>query len=313
MNVFNRYTQELEREKIPNEASLFLLYTTWFGRLLLKLFIKRVWLSKLIGRWMNWRISKNKILPFAHRYRIDLDLFEKKLEDYKHFNDFFYRKFKPGVRPVCGGDDSVCFPAEGRHMGFKNFDEDQTLFIKGNYFNIESLVNNNAIAEHFRGGTCVVSRLSPVDYHRFHFPCDGVPQKSYCINGTLLSVNPIALQSSFRTFCENKRWVTLLRSDTFGQVLIVEVSATFIGSVNQTFTPLSKVRKGDEKGFFAFGGSTVVTLFEHGRVELSDDLIYCTQRGFELYAHVGDFMGQVVNTYNGCYAEITEKSENFIK
>lgn len=313
MNIFNRYTQELEREKTPNETSLFLLYTTGFGHMLLKLFIKRVWVAKLVGWWMNWKISRKKILPFVLRYDIDLDQFEKKLEDYKHFNDFFYRKFRMGVRPICGGNESICFPAEGRHMGFKNFDEDQTFFIKGKRFSIESLVNNKMIAEHFRGGTCVVSRLSPVDYHRFHFPCDGMPQKSYCINGTLLSVNPIALQSSFRTFGENKRWVTLLKSDTFGQVLIVEIGATFIGSVNQTFVPFSEVKKGDEKGFFAFGGSTVVTIFEHGRVELSDDLIYCTQRGFELYAHVGDFMGQLANTYDGCYAEIAEESETFIK
>lgn len=313
MKFFNRYTQELEEEKTPNETCLYLIYTTRFGHFLLHLLLKRVLVSKIFGLFMNLRISRRKIASFVQRYNIDLSQFEEKPNGYKHFNDFFRRKFRYGVRPICADDDTLCFPAEGRHIGFADVDFEQTFFVKGKHFTLEKLVNNRAVAEYFRGGSCVISRLSPVDYHRFHFPCDCVPQKSYCINGTLLSVHPIALREGFRVFCENKRWMTVLKSETLGTILMLEVGATLVGSVKQTFKPFNAVKKGAEKGFFSFGGSTVITIFERGRVELSDDLLYCTQRGFELYAHVGDFMGQRAGVWEGCYAELSEDGETFIE
>ena len=293
MKIFDRYTQQLVFEKTPCKTVLQLLYCSKLGNFLLRLFIKRAWVSRCIGFLMNSKRSKKKILPFVQKYGINLNAFEKKLEDYIHFNDFFYRKFKPGQRPICPGKNNVCFPAEGRHLGFKNIDEDQHFYVKGQSLSLATLIGNKDVANMFAGGTCVISRLSPLDYHRFHFPCSGVPQKSYCVNGSLLSVHPIALQHSFKILGENKRWVTLLQSKRFGSILMIEVGASCVGSVTQTFTPGVEVMKGDEKGYFSFGGSTVITLFEHGRIELSDDLICCTQHGIELYAHVGDLMGQM--------------------
>lgn len=292
MKYFNRYTQELEKEKTPSEGSLKFLYTTLLGRLFLHLVIKRAFFSKLFGFFMNLGLSKRKILPFAKKYNIDLSLFEKSPQEYTCFNDFFYRKFKPGVRPICSNEDELCFPADGRHFGFQNIDAIRSFEIKGRKFNLKKLLNNKKLAAQFHGGTCIISRLAPTDYHRFHFPCDGIPQKAYCINGSLFSVSPIALKKSFRILGENKRWLTHFYSEKFGHIVILEIGATCVGSVTQTYVPGSPVKKGEEKGFFSFGGSTVVTLFEHDKIVLSEDLKFFTQRDAELYAHMGDCMGK---------------------
>ena len=128
--------------------------------------------------------------------------------------------------------------------------------------------------------------------HRFHFPCDGIPNAARLINGFLYSVSPVALKGSWRIFGGNKRWLTILQSERFGKIALIEVGACCVGSVRQTFVPESFVKKGDEKGYFLFGGSTVITLFEPDRIVLAEDLVDCTQKGLELYAHMGDAMAK---------------------
>ena len=292
VKYFHRYKQAVEIEKIPGQCWLRFLYGTRFGRLLLQLFFKRAWFSKCVGWWMNTRFSKKNIRPFAKKYAIDFDMFEKKPQEYRHFNDFFYRKFKPGMRPICQSPETLCFPCDGRHSGFQTIGDAQQFFVKSTPFTLRQLLQDETLANRFRNGTCVISRLAPVDYHRFHFPCDGTPKVARLINGFLYSVSPVALQGSFRIFGENKRWLTVLESKQFGQVALLEVGACCVGSVCETFIPESLVRKGDEKGYFLFGGSTIITIFEPNRVVLAPDLIDCTQRGLELYAHMGDIMAQ---------------------
>ena len=292
ISYFRRYRQTLETENIPGHRWLRFLYDTHFGRLWLKLLFKRAWFSKYVGWWMNTRFSKSNIQPFAEKYAIDLNQFEKQPQEYKHFNDFFYRKFKPGFRPICEGLNTLCFPCDGRHLGFQKLSETQKFFIKGGTFNLQQLLKDETLAGHFRNGACVISRLAPVDYHRFHFPCDGIPNAARLINGFLYSVSPVALKGSWRIFGENKRWLTILQSERFGKIALIEVGACCVGSVRQTFIPENFVKKGDEKGYFLFGGSTVITFFEPNRVVLAKDLVDCTQKGLELYAHMGDVMAK---------------------
>ncbi len=303
MKYFNRYTQELEKEKIPSENNLKFFYTTLLGRFFLHMFVKRSFVSKIFGYFTNLSLSKKKIIPFAKKYNIDLNLFEKKPNEYLCFNDFFYRKFKPGLRPITSNENEICFPADGRHFGFQNIDAIQSFEIKGHKFNLKKLLNDKKLAEQFHGGTCIISRLAPTDYHRFHFPCDGIPQAAHCINGTLFSVNPIALMKSFRILGENKRWLTHFYSEKFGHMVILEIGATCVGSVTQTYIAGNPVKKGDEKGYFSFGGSTVVTLFEYDKVTLSEDLKFFTQRGTELYAHMGDCMGKATIPFGKRYLQ----------
>ena len=295
MEIFNRYSQKLETEHTPCASWLNFLYQTYFGRILLHLFFKRTWVSRLVGFFMGRTNSKERIVPFCKMYHIDLTEFEKDAEDYENFNDFFCRKLRPGARIFNTDIRSACFPADARHLGFPNIDDMQDFFVKGSKFNLNTLLDSKLLAEYFQGGACVISRLAPVDYHRFHFPCGGIPQKPQLVNGSLYSVHPLALAKSLKIFGENKRCVTILDSEVFGKVALVEVGATCVGSIQQTYIPGKPIVAGEEKGFFAFGGSTVITLFQYKRITLAEDLLHFSQQGIELYAHVGDFMGKVYN------------------
>ena len=292
MKYFNRHTQQIETEDIPGKNGLVFLYDTIFGKHIIELLIKKPWVSRLAAVWANSKFSKRSIARFIKNYHVDMSPFEER--DYLHFNDFFYRKLKEGQRPLSQESNAVCFPAEGRHLGFQNINDSQTFFIKGKKLNLVQLLGNAEIAKRFQGGSCVISRLCPVDYHRFHFCCSGIPQKAYTLPGPLYSVNPVALQKNCRFLEENKRSVTLLDCEQLGCVAMIEVGATFIGSIQQTYTPDESVLMGTEKGYFLFGGSTIVTLFEPGRIQLADDLLQYTRKGLELFAHVRDFMGKGV-------------------
>ena len=138
----------------------------------------------------------------------------------------------------------------------------------------------------------LISRLCPVDYHRFHFPVDGVPGESRLIRGRLYSVHPIALRRSVRYLVRNKREVTLIASPEFGDVAMIEVGATNVGAIRQSYVPGRPVAKGDEKGFFAFGGSCVITLFARGRIRFDADLVAQGARQVETYARFGDRLGE---------------------
>jgi phosphatidylserine decarboxylase len=140
----------------------------------------------------------------------------------------------------------------------------------------------------------VLSRLCPVDYHRFHFPVSGTPDKPTLINGLLYSVSPVALKQNINYLTENKRYHTRIQSPEFGQVLMFEIGATCVGSVEYTFSPGVPVQRGDEKGYFKFGGSETILLFEPSRIQLADDLLKQSKKGRELYAWMGDSMGKMV-------------------
>jgi phosphatidylserine decarboxylase len=140
----------------------------------------------------------------------------------------------------------------------------------------------------------VITRLCPVDYHRFHFPGAGIPGAASSINGPLYSVNPIAMRRRPTLLWENKRCLTRLHTEAAGEVLLVEVGATFVGSIVQTYRPDHAVAKGEEKGYFLFGGSSVITIFEPGRVKLANVLVEQGMQQREVYARMGDEMGTLV-------------------
>jgi phosphatidylserine decarboxylase len=151
------------------------------------------------------------------------------------------------------------------------------------------------LATQFAKGSVLISRLCPVDYHRFHFPCAGTPSAPRLINGPLYSVSPIALRRRPTILWENKRLVTVLETETLGRVLLLEIGATCVGAVTQTYAAGTSVKKGDEKGYFSFGGSSTITLFEPGKVRFSEDLLHHSVEGRELYARMGQPAGTVTS------------------
>ncbi|HEX5791192.1 MAG TPA: phosphatidylserine decarboxylase, partial [Luteolibacter sp.] len=223
---------------------------------------------------------------------IDAGDFLEDPSSYASFNEFFYRRLKTAARPIDPNPDHLVFPADGRHLGFARASDIQGVFVKGQRFDLEGLLGDARLAETFADGALVLSRLCPVDYHRFHFPCDGTPGQPRLINGPLFSVSPIALRRNLSYLWRNKRMITRLETERFGTVLCLEIGATCVGTIHQTYVPGQPCAKGDEKGYFAFGGSSTITLFEPGRVVLEKDLLESSARQTELYARVGSCMAR---------------------
>ena len=292
IRYFNRHTNSLETEEVYGEGFLRWTYGHPLGAIALGAFVKRHFFSKWYGRRMSTPESAARVKPFIARYGLDPSEFAEPPESYRSFNEFFYRKLKPASRPVDPDESSVVFPADGRHLGFNRASSIGGVFVKGQKFDLPALLGDSGLAAKYADGALVLSRLCPVDYHRFHFPAAGIPGETRLLDGPLFSVSPIALRKRLSYLWTNKRTVTQLETEQFGTVLLLEIGATCVGTIRQTFRPGAPVAKGDEKGYFAFGGSSTITLFEPGAVKLDDDLAENSSRQLELYARVGDRMGR---------------------
>lgn len=291
IQYFHRAKKTVETEQIYGESWLRWTYASGLGRTALNLIVKRALASRYYGWRMNMKYSAQKILPFIADYNLDVDEFAKKPYAFKNFNQFFYRALKPGARPIASDDRVAVLPADGRHLAFQNVDAAEGFYAKGQRFDLVSFLGDKALAAEFAGGSLLISRLCPVDYHRFHFPVSGQPGEPRLINGFLYSVSPIALRGNLAYLWENKRMVTLVDSPQFGQVAVCEIGATMVGTITQTFLPGRAVAKGDEKGLFMFGGSCVVTIFKRGKIKFDADLLEHSVQQREVYAKMGERLG----------------------
>ncbi len=281
----------METEQVYGEGFLRWSYGNPLGAISLEGFVKRPFFSAWYGRRMSTPGSAARVAPFIANYGLDPADFADAPSRYRSFNEFFYRKLKPAARPIDPDPDSVVFPADGRHLGFDRASDIAGVFVKGQKFDLAALLGDAALAARFADGALVLSRLCPVDYHRFHFPAAGIPGETRLIPGPLYSVNPIALRKNLGYLWTNKRTITELRTELLGTVLCLEIGATCVGTICQTFTPGTAVAKGAEKGYFAFGGSSTITIFEPGAVKLAADLVEWSSKQTELYAQVGSRMG----------------------
>ena len=292
IRYFDRQSRTLKTEAIYGEKWLRFAYENPVGSFFVWLLARRAAFSQWYGWKMNKASSARLVIPFINTYGVDVDEFAKSAFDYKSFNEFFYRALKPTARPIAAGDRVAVLPADGRHLAFANADATPGYYVKGQKFSVAELLGDAALAKKFAGGSILISRLCPVDYHRFHFPVGGTPNEPRLINGWLYSVSPIALRRNLRYLVENKREITVVESTAFGSVAVIEVGATNVGGIRQSFVPGRAVAKGEEKGFFAFGGSCVITLFERGRIRFDSDLLASSAEGVEVYAKMGGRLGE---------------------
>jgi len=290
----DRATGRNETEKVYGEAFLRFTYGNPLGKLALHALVKR----SIFSRWYGWRMdraaSKAKVEPFIREYGLDPAEFAEPPSSFQSFNEFFHRKLRPEARPIHPGETAAVFPADGRHLAHADCSKAQGYFVKGQTLGMAELLADAELAKRFERGGVLISRLCPVDYHRFHFPVAGRPGETRRIGGPLYSVNPLALRRKLRIFSENKRAYCVIDSPTFGNVVMMEVGATCVGGFEYTFSPGTPVEKGDEKGYFKFGGSSTITLFEPGRIQFAADLLEQTAQCRELYARMGDLLGASV-------------------
>jgi phosphatidylserine decarboxylase len=294
IKYYNRNKKCYEIENVAGEKYLNWLYTSPKGIPLLEGIIKKRMFSSLYGWYLDRGISKNRIGNFIREFNLDMSITEKKENEFLSFNDFFYRKLKPSARPVHSDHRSVVSLGDGRLFAYENINLDQLVQVKGFTYSLRELIKDDPVAEKYNNGTCLILRLCPTDYHRFHFIDDGTCEDTVKIKGAYYSVNPVALQKIEKLFCENKREWSTFHSDHFGDVLYVEVGATCVGSILQTYTPNKKVKRGDEKGYFKFGGSTVILFFEPDQIKIDRDLVKQTKQGYESYVLMGEKIGEKV-------------------
>lgn len=291
IKIYNRKTEQYDIEKVAGEGFLNYLYSTQTGRAGLQLLIKRKIYSSFFGFLCNTRISARKIESFIKEYNINREEFVGSVEEFKCFNDFFTRRLKIGERAFDSNPDLFLSPGDGRIRVWQNIDTDNIIQIKGITYSLSELLENAELSRKYQDGTCIVLRLAPVDYHRFHFMDSGICSESIKVKGAYYSVNPIALDSIPQLFCRNKREYSILKSDNFGDVAYIEVGATSVGSIIQSYTPSKPVARGDEKGYFKFGGSTIVLLLEKDAVQIDEEILMQTEIGYEVKVLAGERIG----------------------
>jgi phosphatidylserine decarboxylase len=284
IRYIERSSGELKTEKVAGEKWLVWLYNNPVGELSLWAMVKRKFVSSFYGGMMDKEKSADKIPGFVEEYGIDLNIAQKK--EFDSFNDFFVRKLKPGARIIDNDSNVLVSPGDGKIMAFADVDKNDFI-VKGSKFNVARFLADSILALKYIHGGLIVLRLCPTDYHRFHFPVDGNISFPTIIDGNYYSVNPIALRKRLEIFCENKREYVVISTKQFGDVIMAEVGATMVGSIIQTYEG-SHAMKGEEKGYFKFGGSTVVLLFENGKVSIDKDLLKNTQNNLETEVKMGE-------------------------
>src|SRR5579872_4912537 len=223
ITYIERKTGQKQQEKVYGRKLLSLLYgdgalRSFFSTFILPMLTRISFFSALVGYLHKHKRSAAKIEPFIAAYGIDASEFAE--ARFKSFNDFFIRKLKREKRPVVPSPDQLALPADGRYLVFPQFDR---FFVKGQEFDLHRFLQDPSLSERFADGAMAIARLCPTDYHRFHFPCDGIPSQPRLINGFLYSVNPMALRKKIAILAENKRMVTEIETERFGKILFVEI------------------------------------------------------------------------------------------
>jgi phosphatidylserine decarboxylase len=296
---FNRSTQTMETELVYGDSAIKFIYDNSFGKILAPLVASKP-VSQLYGCYQNWSISKNKVPPFVEKFDIDLSIYkagsvsaEKKENSYNSFNEFFIREFETNERDFVGGEDKMPAFCEARYFGHEEINGDVKIPVKGKLLDSKDLLGGSKWSESFAGGPLLVARLCPVDYHRYHYPLAGETLDSFQIKGQYHSVNPIALSAKPEIFIVNERRVSILETKKFGKLAYIEVGAAMVGKIIQSHDETKPHDKGDEKGYFLFGGSTVILLGEKGKWSPSADVLTNTKNGVETYLHLGEEVAEL--------------------
>ena len=290
IKFINRKTGETQIETPPGEGFLKLLYNNPFGKMALLPFVKRKFLSEWYGRKMNKPSSTKKIKQFVADLNIDMSEANKSIDEFSSFNDFFYRTLKPEARPI---ESDFISPGDGKLLAFENVADVHNFFVKGRKFTLKEFLNSDELAKKYQNASLLILRLAPNDYHRYHFPYDGTPTSSTKIKGDYLSVSPYALAGNFtKVFCENKREYCILKTEEKGDILLAPVGATMVGSIFESFTPNEPLKKGDEMGYFAFGGSTIVMLVDKDKITIDKDILENTKNKIETFVKMGEKIGE---------------------
>lgn len=279
-------------EKIKDDSrSLRFLYKNAFGRVCLKLLVAP-WVSKVAGKFLDSGFSRCLIPSFVKKNDIDMSQYEK--VEYHDFNEFFTRKILPELRPVDMSDENFVAPCDGLLSSY-HIQSDTVIPAKQSEYKIADLIDSDKEAAGFMGGTCLVFRLCVNHYHRYAFFDDCEISAPKFIPGKLHTVRPIALEND-RVFTTNSREVTYLDTKNFGRCAQIEVGAMLVGKIANNLLQ-NPAKRGEEKGKFLYGGSTVILLLPAGVVDLDDSYFELTNKGYEVPVKMGEVLGKKNSNY----------------
>ena len=291
MKIKDRKTGRIIKEEEDSASVIKFLYNSLSGRIVLKFIFSRIYFSKLLSIYYKSTLSKKKIIDFVKKYDMDKGLLNK---DFKSFDDFFKRK-----EEVVADREGFVASASGKLRVFK-IGEDKGLYlgdkrlrimIKGNVYNIDKLLKEH-LPEWAKGGHLLLYRLSLCDYHRYIYPTDGCLVRRKNIAGRLESVRRDA--AYWRAFAENKREVEYWHT-SFGDIIHMEIGAMLVGHIHNNRK--RSFKKGDEKGYFSYGGSSIVEIVGKD-IEIDGDILKNSERGFETKIKIGERIGYESNKAN---------------
>ena len=291
IRLYNRSSGRLENERIYGRSWVDLFYGTPWGRRLTSRWLCRPLLSRLYGRLQQQPISRIKIPGFVRQYGIDLSEFSIPPHGFGSFNEFFTRRLRPGSRRITADPLSLSAVADSR-LSAVVLEKNTLIDVKGMRWRLSQLLGTDGLDTRYTNGLCLCFRLAPCDYHRFGYGDDGVQGTVYTCQGPLHSVNPLALRHKADILATNFRQWCLIRSAHFGTMVQVEVGAMMVGSIVQHQPRGGPVRKGAEKGYFQFGGSTVLLILEPGRIQVDADILHYSRRGIETRVRFGEVVGK---------------------
>lgn len=270
----------------PGKALRFL-YGTFPGRLILKLLVCP-FVSKIAGAFLSSPLSTGMIGPFVKKHRICMARYEQ--VRYRSYNDFFTRKLKADRFSFDSAQDSLISPCDAK-LSVYNITENMEFWIKGVPYSLADLLQNRKLAEIYKEGLCLIFRLTVDDYHRYCYIDDGTKEKNIFIPGKLHTVQPIAFERN-NVYRENCREYTVMQTEHFGRAVQMEVGALLVGKI-VNFQGKGAFLRGQEKGMFQFGGSTVVLLLEEDRAELDREFFENTEKGLETAVRIGERIGRI--------------------
>lgn len=275
MKYYNLKTNKyIEIEE--NNRGLNFLYSNVFGRIILKIVISKP-IRNIYNKYMTSKYSLKKIDKFIKNNNINMDEYQE--ENYKSFNDFFIRKIKDDKRKVSKG----LFAIADSKLSVYKIDDNSSFKVKNSIYTIDELLQSDGSS--FKDGYALIFRLCVDDYHHYVYPDDGEVLSNKHINGVLHTVQPLAFKK-YKVFSENNREVTFLNTKKYGEMAYIEVGAMMIGKiVNENVT---KFKRGEEKGHFEFGGSTVILLFKKDQIKINKKIIENSKKEIETIVKLGD-------------------------
>ncbi len=276
----DRVSGKVMEEEVFESGAMRFLYRNPFRRLVSELVIKRPFFSRLYARGMDSAASRARIKPFIKRYGIDQSEFERPVESFVSFNDFFTRRLRPSARPLDPDPRCLVAPADSKLLALR-IGEDSSFMVKGRRYTLRTLTAGALDPRPWTGGLLLIFRLCPSDCHRFFYFGDCTHGPVQTVPGYFHSVSPVALDSGADVYGGNWRQWTLIDSLAFGEAIEVDVAALTVNGIVQAYPGGGVLRRGQGKGFFQYGGSSIVLAFEPGAVELDQDIERASARGLE--------------------------------